>query len=59
MSARLHLPVDRISVAKGVHEGIVVMVRSALAVVVVVVVGHGIEVMEGGGGREGSLECLI
>lgn len=59
MSARSRLPVDRISAAKGAHGGIVVRVRSAWAGVVVAEVGRGITVMEGGGGREGSLGCLV
>lgn len=59
MSARLRLPVGRIGAAKGAHGGIVVEVISAWAGVVAVEVGHGIIVMEEGGGREGSLGCLV
>lgn len=59
MSARLHLPADQINVSKGVRGGIVVEVISAWAGVVGDEVGPGIIIMEGGGGREGSLGCLV
>lgn len=55
----MRLLAGQISVSKGARGGIVVVVISAWAEVVVAGVGRGIIVMEVGGGREGSLECLI
>ncbi len=55
----MRLLAGQISVSKGARGGIVVVVISAWAEVVVAEVGRGIIVMEVGGGREGSLECLI
>lgn len=55
----MRLLAGQISVSKGARGGIVVVVISAWAEEVVAEVGRGIIVMEVGGGREGSLECLI
>lgn len=55
----MRLLAGRINVSKEARGGIVVVVIFAWVEVVVAEVGRGIIVMEVGGGREGSLECLI